>query len=225
MALVPGAHVVGGDGPGAVAVIPARPRAVLGRPPCLLAPPPAPPPHPLRGGDSRRQVPHRGGGLVPPPPPRYPGPEARWRDVAWAVHALLPLVTDVWWTALLEPGEIRATAWWPDVLRRTEPGPDPDRLHEVHRGALRVATGSRAAPRVGSPRPYRWPVAGHCFTLSRTLHRPARPPWEGNPVRLPDHGAAGLGLKINLQACLAAPLSPLLAPPDNWRPSIWVGWV
>ena len=30
---------------------------------------------------------------------------------------------------------------------------------------------------------------------------------------------------INVQACLAAPLAPLHAPPDHWRPSTWVGWV
>ena len=59
--------------------------------------------------------------------------------MAYAVHALLPVVTDVWWAALPQPEEIQATARWPDVLRRTVPGPDRDRLHEVFPEALRLA--------------------------------------------------------------------------------------
>ena len=51
-------------------------------------------------------------------PPPYLGPGATWRDVAYAVHALLAVVTDVWWAVLPEPGEVHATARWPDALRR-----------------------------------------------------------------------------------------------------------
>ena len=83
-------------------------------PPCLLAPPPTPPPHPLPGSDACWQAPHRGAGLVgpgvgqrpcsqaPPPPPDLV-PAATWLDVAKAVHALLPLVTDVWWATMPGP--------------------------------------------------------------------------------------------------------------------------
>ena len=97
MALVPGAHVAGGDRRGAAAANPARPHH-------LLAPPPADP---------------------------NPGPAATWLEVANAVHALLPLVSDVWWATLPEPGEIHATARWPDVLRRFDPSAVRDLLHEV----------------------------------------------------------------------------------------------
>ena len=55
--------------------------------------------------------------------PPYPGPEATSREVAYDVHALLPVVTDVWWAVLPEPGEVHATALWPDALSRARPGP------------------------------------------------------------------------------------------------------
>ena len=102
--LVPGAHVAGGDGRRVVATNLARQGGDLGRPPRLLAPPPAPPPHPLQGGDGRRQATPGGGPVGPgmgqrprPPAPTPPWPAATWLDVANAVRALLPLVTDVWW--------------------------------------------------------------------------------------------------------------------------------
>ena len=72
-------------------------------------------------------------------PPPYPGPEATWRDVAYAVHDLLPEVSDVWWAVLPEPGEVHATALWPDALRRAGPGAARDRMYEVFRETLRLA--------------------------------------------------------------------------------------
>ena len=72
-------------------------------------------------------------------PPPYPRPEAMWRDVAYAVHALLPVVSDVWWAVLPEPGEVHATALWPDALRRAGPGAARDRMYEVFRETLRLA--------------------------------------------------------------------------------------
>ena len=57
------------------------------------------------------------------------------------MHALLPLVTDVWLAALPELEEVRATARWPDVLRRVDPGLHPNLLHEVAREASRLAEG------------------------------------------------------------------------------------
>ena len=72
-------------------------------------------------------------------PPPYPGPEATWRDVAYAVHDLLPEVSDVWWAVLPEPGEVHATALWPDALRRARPGVARDRMYEVLRETLRLA--------------------------------------------------------------------------------------
>ena len=89
------------------------------------------------------------------------------------------------------------------------------------RPSASLETRNRAAPRVRSRPPRRLPVAGHHSPLRRPLRRPTRPPW----VRLPDRGAARLRSKINLQACLAAPLTPLLTPPDHWRASVWGGWV
>ena len=72
-------------------------------------------------------------------PPPYPGPEATWRDVAYAVHDLLPEVSDVWWAVLPEPGEVHATALWPDALRRAGPGAARDRMYEVFQETLRLA--------------------------------------------------------------------------------------
>ena len=59
--------------------------------------------------------------------------------LANAVHALLPLVTDVWWAALPEPGKIHATARWSDVLHHIDPGPYQNLLHEALQAALRLA--------------------------------------------------------------------------------------
>ena len=72
-------------------------------------------------------------------PPPYPGPEATWREVAYDVHALLRVVTDVWWAVLPEPGEVHATALWPDALSRAGPGPVQDRMYEVFSETLRLA--------------------------------------------------------------------------------------
>ena len=78
--------------------------------------------------------------MTPPAsPPPYPGPEATWRDMAYAVHDLLPEVSDVWWAVLPEPGEVHATALWPDALRRAVPGAARDRMYEVFRETLRLA--------------------------------------------------------------------------------------
>ena len=72
-------------------------------------------------------------------PPPYPGPEATWREVAYAVHALLPVVTDEWWAVLPEPGEVYATALWPNALSRAGPGPARDRMYQVFQETLRLA--------------------------------------------------------------------------------------
>ena len=141
--------------------------------------------------------------------------------MAYAVNALLPVVTNVWWDALPEPEEIQATARWPDVLCRTVPGPDGDRLHDVFREALRLAGDyERGGPSRAQPPPLL--LAGGGTPLPPT---PPPPPPGDDRVRLRDHIAAELGSTINLQACLAVSLSPLLAPPDHWRPSTLVGWV
>ena len=65
---------------------------------------------------------------TPPATPPYPGPEALWREVAYAVHALLLVVTDVWGAVMPESGEVHATALWPDPLRSAGPGPVHDPL-------------------------------------------------------------------------------------------------
>ena len=75
------------------------------------------------------------------PPPPNPGPAATWLDVANAVHALLPLVSDVWWAILPEPGEIHATARWPNVLCRVDLGLHQDVVHQVAQEGRRHASG------------------------------------------------------------------------------------
>ena len=90
-------------------------------------------------------------------PPPYPGPEATWRDVAYAVHALLPVVSDVWWAVLPEPGEVHATALWPDALGRAGPGgPGTACARSSGRPPASRATGSAAglarAPAPALPR-------------------------------------------------------------------------
>ena len=65
-----------------------------------------------------------------PPPPNL-GPTATWLDVANAVRALPPMVGEVWWATLPEPGEIHATVWWPDVLCPVNPGLNQHLLHAV----------------------------------------------------------------------------------------------
>ena len=72
-------------------------------------------------------------------PHPYPGRGATWCEVAYAVHALLPVVTDVWWAVLPEPAEVHATALWPDALNRAGPAPHQDRMCEVFRETLRLA--------------------------------------------------------------------------------------
>ena len=64
------------------------------------------------------------------------------------MHALLPWITNIWWAALPELGQVWATARWPDVLRRVDPlfwGVDPglhrDLVHKVAREASRLAEG------------------------------------------------------------------------------------
>ena len=86
----------------------------------------------------RWQAPHRVGGLVGPgvgQPPRPLAPYPPWargevvrRGETWPTR-FMPSYP--WWAALPEPGEIHATARWPDVLRHNDPGPDRDFLHEV----------------------------------------------------------------------------------------------
>ena len=141
------------------------------------------------------------------------------------MHALLPTVTDVWWATLTEPGEIHATARWPDVLRRVDPALHQDLLHEVTQEARRVAGGwEQGHPLRMCPPPPMPPAAGgRRLTLRRPLHRPARPPWAGDRPRPLDHGAAGPGAEMNLQACFAAPLAPYFAPTDHSWLSTCVG--
>ena len=124
-------------------------------------------------------------------PPPYPEPEATWREEACAVHALLPVVTDVCWGVLLEPGEVHATARWPDALRRIGPGPDRDRLYEVLEETLRLAGDWEQ----GHPRPARPPP----LPLARggTLLPPTPPP------TLP--GAPALGMETGPE-CLTTAL-------------------
>ena len=85
-------------------------------------------------------------------------------------------------------------------------------------------TGNGAAPSVRHHLPCRAPVAEHRSSQRHPLHRPERPPLDGDRARLPDHGAAGLGSTVNLQACLVAPLTSLLAPRDQRRASLCGGW-
>ena len=91
----------------------------------------------------------------PPAPPPNPGPAATWLEVANLVHALLPLVTNVWGTTLPEQGKIHATARWPDVLRRVDPGLHRDLLHDVAKEARRLAGGWEQGhpPRTPPPPP------------------------------------------------------------------------
>ena len=72
-------------------------------------------------------------------PPPYPGREATWREVAYDVHALLPVVTEVWWAVLPEPGGVHATAMWPDAPSRAGPGPVQDRMYELFPETIRLA--------------------------------------------------------------------------------------
>ena len=164
MALVPGAHVAEGHGRGAVAANPARPGGAPRQPPTArwhLRPL-----HRLTlfKGETTAGRPHTVGvdwwGRVwdndpahqPPPPPR-PGPAGTWLEVAHAVHALLPRVTDVLWATLPQPGGIHATAPWPDVLRRVDPALHQDLLHEVGQEARRLAGGCEQGhpPRTPAP--------------------------------------------------------------------------
>ena len=71
------------------------------------------------------------------------------------VHALLPLVTEGWWATVPEPGEIHATARWPDVLRRTDTGLHVDLLRKVAEEARRLAGGWEQGdpPRTPAPPP------------------------------------------------------------------------
>ena len=68
---------------------------------------------------------------LPAPRPPTHGPAATWLEVANAVHALFAMVSDIKWATLPEPREIHATALWPHVLRRVDPGLHRDRLHYV----------------------------------------------------------------------------------------------
>ena len=88
------------------------------------------------------------------------------------------------------------------------PGLHWDLLHEVALEARRVAGGWEQGhpPRMPAPPP---PCR---LPLRPPLHHPARPPWASDRRQLPDHGAAGPGAEINLQACFAAPM----APPRGW---------
>ena len=91
--------------------------------------------------------------------------------MAYAVHALLPVVTDVWWAALPGPEEVQTTARWPDVLRRAVPEPDRDRLHELFHEALCLAKNwERGGPLRARPPPT--PLAGGGTPLPPTLPPP-----------------------------------------------------
>ena len=228
MALVPDAHVAEGDGRGDVATNTARPGAALGQPPACW--------HlrPLRRltlfkGETAAGRPQIVGvdwwGRVwdndtarQPPPPPNPGAAATWLDVANAVHTLLPLVTDVCWATVPQPGEIHATVRWPDDLRRVDPRIQRDLLHEVAQEARRLAGGWEHGhpPRTPAPPPpCRLPKAGRRLPLRRPLHHQLRLPRAGDRRQPPDHGAAGPEAEINLKACFAAPLAPPFAPSDH----------
>ena len=118
-----------------------------------------------------------------------PEPSATWREVAAEVQALLPRITDVWWAALPELGEVWATVRWPDVLRRVGPGLHQDLLPEVAPEAGRLAEGWEhgCLPRLPAPPPpCRLPLAGY-----RLLPRPPPPPASRRaylgPVTSADH--------------------------------------
>ena len=106
------------------------------------------------------------------PPPPDAKPTATWLGVATAVHGVLPVVSELWWATMPEPGEVWATAQWPDVLRRVDPGLHQDLLQEVAREASRLAGGrEHGCPQRLPVPPYQLPPA--CRHL---LPRPPPPP-------------------------------------------------
>ena len=158
-------------------------------------------------------------------PPPYPGPEATWREVAYAVHALLPVVTEVWWAVLPEPG--RSTPRRCGPTPSAAPGRGRSKTACTRSSGIPSAsraTGSEVAPSVRRRLPCRAPVAERRCPRRRPLRRPARPPLDGDRARLPYLGAARLGPTVNLQACLAAPLTSLPAPCDQRRAVLCGGW-
>ena len=107
-------------------------------------------------------------------PPLDPEPWATGREVAAEVHALLPRLTDLWWAALLEPGEVWATAPWPDVLRRIHPGPHRARGYPGGRPPCR-GVGARLSPASTCPPPppaaCRWWIAASFHAASPASRR------------------------------------------------------
>ena len=107
----------------------------------------------------------------PTPTPRRPG--GRWPPRCTPSSPGSPTFGG----PLPEPGEVWATARWPDVLRRVDPSPHRDLPHEVAREAGRLADGWEHGrpPRLPAP-PCRLPLAGR-----RLLPRPP-PPMGGAPT-------------------------------------------
>ena len=93
------------------------------------------------------------------------------------------------------------------------------------RSPASLATGNRAAPGVLRRLPCRSPAAERRSPQRRALRRPTCPPLGRDRAGLPDHGAAGLGSKVDLQACLAARLTSFLAPRDQQQTSLHGEWV
>ena len=145
------------------------------------------------------------------------------------MHALLPMVSDIKWATLPEPGEIHAMARWPAVLRSVDPGLHRDLLHEVTQEARRLAGGWEHSCPPGLPVSPLPPAAGGPPPSPTPPPPPprlsGRAPRAGDLRGPPDHGAADPGSVIDLQARFAAPLVPLFAPSDIWWWSTWVGWV
>ena len=132
-------------------------------------------------------------------PPPYPGPEAAWREVAYAVHALLPVVTDVWWAVLPQPGEVHAHTP-PTLSRRVAPptGPPPASLTHVF-GRISAALSSCALPRRRSA-----PWVGGCLSLRPPSH------WRtcSAPPPPPPHAAAGAAGGSSSDPVADAPSAP-----------------
>ena len=119
----------------------------------------------------------------PPTPPPHPEPAATKLEVANAVHALLPMVSDLRWATLPELGEIHATARWPDVLRRVDPALHRDLLHEVAQEAHCLSGGWEHGHPPCTPAPPPPPAARR--------RRPAPSPYAPPP---PASRCARLGL-------------------------------
>ena len=125
-------------------------------------------------------------------PPLWTLTPRRRGGVAAEVHSLLPRVNDVWWVTLPKPGEVWATALWPNILHRVPPSHRRDLVHKAASEADRLAEGWK-----------------HCHP-SRTPAL-AMPPVSGNgppPPRTPPSPSAG---RAQLRLVTFVSLSPELA--------------